>query len=1112
MATNVNGSATAPEMTPAEKRALLAKLLREKGRKPDPAETPVHRLFEAQASRTPGATAVSDGSETLTYADLNARANRLARHLRGLGVGPELMVGLCAERGVGMVVGLLGILKAGGAYVPLDPGFPPGRLAFMLDDARVPVLLTQGPLVPRLAGHEAKVVLLDRPDAFAAEGADNLEGGADGSNLAYAIYTSGSSGQPKGVLVPHRALSNFLLSMAKEPGLSAADVLLAVTTLSFDIAALELFLPLVVGAQVDVAPREVAADGRRLAERLKTSGATVLQATPATWRMLLESGWEGGAGLTALCGGEALHRDLAERLLGRVKALWNLYGPTETTVWSTLARVEAGEGPVSIGRPVARTRAYVLDAGLRPVPVGVAGELYLAGAGLARGYHERPALTAERFLVDPFSDRPDARMYRTGDLARYRADGALDCLGRVDGQVKVRGFRIELGEVESALAGHPSVRESAAAARDDASGEKRLLAYVVPRGDAPAESDLRAWLKDRLPEYMVPSVFVTLDALPLTPNGKVDRKALPEPEPDRPPDPGREIPPRGPIEEALAGLWAEALGRERVGAHDDFFEAGGHSLLAAHLLARVRDTFGTDLPLKALFDAPTVAGLGRQVEDALRSGAGVASPPLVRVERDGPPPASFAQQRMWFLDQLDPGSPAYNIAAAVRLEGALDVDALRRAFAGVAARHEALRTTLRNDKGLPVQVIAAETPIDVPVVDLTTVGPEAREAEAVRLVREESWRPFDLANGPLWRARLYRVGGDDHLLALTLHHAAADGWSIGVLIRDAAALYEGFTSGRPATLPDLPVQYADHAAWQRDWLRGDVLDAHLGHWREALAGLPTLEVPTDRPRPAKPSGRGATAYRTFDAELTAAVKALGRKEGATLFMTLLAGFEALLGRYSGQADFAVGTPIAGRTRSETEGLIGYFANTLVLRADLAGDPGFRALLGRVKARALDAYARQDLPFDHLVEAVRPDRDPSRSPLFQAMFVLQNAPLPALKTERLALTPVDVESVAAKFDLTLSVTESAGSLLAALEYATDLFDRATADRMLAHLETLLRSAAADPEAPVSTLPMLTEAEQRTLAGWNAAVDEPDPAADLDGLSDDELDALLDRLEG
>jgi amino acid adenylation domain-containing protein len=1103
---------TAADLSPEQKRALLARLLREKGAARPAVEPLAHRLFEAQAARAPAATALVTEGGALSYAELNGRANRLAHRLRALGVGPEVLVGLCAERSAEMVVGLLAALKAGGAYVPLDPGFPEARLSLMLDDARVPVLLTQSHLRDRLAAGEATVVCLDSDgDGLDDLSDENLAGGATADNLAYVIYTSGSTGRPKGVQVTHGALGNFLRSMGPLLGIVEGDTLLAVTTLSFDIAALELYLPLVRGARVELASREVAADGALLAARLADPSITLLQATPATWRMLLEAAWPGSPGLTMLCGGEALPRELADRLREKGAALWNLYGPTETTIWSSAGKIEPGEGPVPIGRPIANTQLYVLDAHLRPVPVGVAGELYIGGAGLARGYLGRPALTAERFLPDPHAPEPGRRIYRTGDLARWRADGGLECLGRVDHQVKIRGFRIELGEVEAALLRHPEVREAVAVAREDTPGDRRLVAYVVPRnGQAPTAAELRGRLGEALPDYMVPSAFVALDAMPLTPNGKVDRNALPAPEQVANAAPHAYVPPRGPIEEALAGIWAEVLGRPRVGIHDDFFELGGHSLLAAQVLARLRDTFAVEPPLRDFFDAPTIAGLARLVETALRDEAGQRPPTLEPVGRDGPIPASFAQQRLWFLDQLEPGSPAYNVPAAVRLSGTLDVSALERALNEVVGRHEVLRTTFAAVDGQPLQVIAPSLTVPLPIADLAGIPAPDREAEVARRLDEEARRPFDLARGPLIRAGLIRLGDREHVMYLTMHHVVSDGWSIGVLIADVASFYDRSARGVAAPLPDLPIQYADFAAWQRAWLQGDVLQGQLDYWKGQLAGVPTLELPTDRPRPAAPTRRGGIRTRPLPGPLVEGLRALSRREGSTLFMTLMAGFQTFLHRYTGQEDFAVGSPIAGRTRSETENLIGFFVNTLVLRADLTGNLGFRDLLRRVRQAALGAYAHQDLPFEQLVGMLHPDRTSGRTPLFQVMLAPQNGDLPTMESPDLVVTPLESQSGTAKFDLTLLTTETEGGLVARLEYDADLFDPATVDRMLAHFQTLLEGIVADPDQPVATLPMLSEAEQRQLlGGWDDGATGPGPD-DLDALSDEELDAMLNDL--
>jgi amino acid adenylation domain-containing protein len=1097
-----------------EKRALLARLLAEKARAERPAaDLEGHRLFEAAALREPGATAVVAADGSLTYAELNARANQLARRLRALGVGPDVPVAVCLERSTRLLVGLLGILKAGGAYVPIDPAYPAGRVAFMLEDCRASVVVTETAVVANLDVGTRQVVLLDLEGELSRESSSDFETAPGPDRLAYVIYTSGSTGTPKGVQVTRGALGNFLRSLRKIVGLEATDVLAAVTTVSFDIAALEFFLPLSVGARVELLSREEAADGQALASRLERSGVTFLQATPATWRILLETGWSGRPGMTLLCGGEALPRALADRLLDKGAALWNLYGPTETTIWSSAARVEPGAGAVPIGQPIAKTQLHVLDARLRPVPVGVPGELYIGGDGLARGYLGRPALTADRFLPDPFATKPGARMYRTGDLARRLADGGFECLGRVDHQVKIRGFRVELGEVEAALLAHPGVGQAVAVAREDASGEQALIAFHVPLpGANPTAAELREVARRALPDYMIPSAFVPLESMPLTPNGKVDRGALPDFDPASLTPTGRYVPPRSALEEAVASAFSAVLGVERVGALDSFFDLGGHSLMAAQVLGRIRDALGVELPLKDLFDVPTVSGLAHRVEDALKAGSGIPLPPITPVDRATEPPASFAQARLWFLDQLDPGQATYNLPVAVRLTGELDPVALEKAFAELLARHESLRTTFRDSGGSPVQVIAPTLAVSLPVVDLTDRPEPDREPEALRLLAQEAKQAFDLARGPLIRARLVKVGEREHFVIVNTHHSVSDGWSIGVLVRDMAALYDAFAQGRRSPLPPLPVRYADYAAWQRGWLTGDLAEVLIGFWTRRLAGLGHLELPTDRPRPPVRLGRGAERRMTMPTELVGSIRALGREEGATLFMTLLASFQVLLHRYSGQEDVAVGSPVAGRGRAELEDLIGFFANTVVFRGDLGGDPSFRELLERTRTSTLEALTHQDLPFDQVVTAARPPRDPSRTPLYQAMFALQNAPLPALETEGMTMTPVVVSSDVARADLTLFATELEDGLLAQLEYDVDLFDAATADRILAHWRILLEAAVADPDRPVATLPMLTEAEQRALSqGW----DDPeagslDPSA-LEGLSDSELDSLIQQLE-
>ncbi|HEV2727132.1 MAG TPA: condensation domain-containing protein, partial [Solirubrobacterales bacterium] len=839
-------------------------------------------------------------------------------------------------------------------------------------------------------------------------------------------------------------------------------------------------------------------DARALLGAARQTRATHLLCLPSLYRLLLEeAGRDPGGPAAALphlraavVAGEECPRELADRHAAAEvpAALFNEYGPTEASVWASVHRCAAGaEGRVPVGRLIDNWRGYVLDGRGRAVPDGVSGEFYVGGAGVARGYLNRPALTAERFVPDPFSGEAGARLYRTGDVVRWRGDGELEFVGRADGQVKVRGYRIELGEVEAALLVQEGVREAAVVARDEAGGRgKRLVAYVVADGEGapPTAAGLREQLQTRLPDYMLPSAFVTLDALPLTPNGKLDRKALPEPG-ALGAEAAREYePPRTGLEEVVAGVFASVLKVERVGRKDNFFELGGHSLLGTQAVSRLREACGAEVALRSLFEHPTVEGLSHIVEATLRGegGAAIDTPPLVRVSREGELPLSFAQQRLWFLDQLEPGSPFYNVPSAVRLSGHLDATALSRALSEVVRRHEVLRTTFPSVGGTPVQLVHPPRPLVIEAEDLSHLPAEGRQAEAARLVSEEASLPFDLSAGPLLRARLLRLAADEHVLLLTMHHVVSDGWSMGLFVDEVSALYSAFALGQPSPLADLPVQYADYAVWQRGWLRGEVLERELGYWRSQLGGeLPVLELPTDRPRPPAQTYHGARRFLRVGEGATEALRRLGEREGCTLFMTLLAAFDVLLYRHTGQEDLLVGTDIAGRSRAETEGLIGFFVNQLVLRADLSGGPTFVGLLRRVRETTLGAYAHQEVPFEKLVEELQPDRDPSRSPLFQVKFVLQNAPGGGggARVGGLTLGRLPAESGAAKFDLTLSVTEAGGGLSGALEYNTDLFEAGTAERLAGRFVRLVEAIAGGAERPVAELEMLSEAERRQL---------------------------------
>ncbi|HEX2208939.1 MAG TPA: amino acid adenylation domain-containing protein, partial [Longimicrobium sp.] len=1050
------------------------------GRGPDDPHPPrpVHVGFREQAARTPDAVSVSFGAHALTYRELDAWSDRLSRVLRARGAGPEARVAVCLERSVEMVVALLAVLKAGGAYVPIDPAYPAERIAFVLEDSRPALIVTTSALRDRIPPAADALAMDDDAASVDGEPAQPLADSVHPQNTAYVIYTSGSTGRPKGVAVPHRALANHMAWMRGRFPLGADGSVLQKTPFGFDASVWEFWAPLLEGARLVMAAPGGERDPAYLVRALAEEGITTLQVVPSLLAALVDE--PGLQGCTALrrvfAGGEALPAALVRRLRDRldVEAV-NLYGPTEACIDASFHVADGGGAfpGEPIGRPVNNTRLYLVDAGLRLLPRGLAGELCIGGAGVASGYPGRPALTAERFVPDPFAPEPGARMYRTGDRARWRNDGALEYHGRTDLQVKVRGFRIEPGEIEAALRQHPNVSGAVVAAMGEGAGA-RLVAYLAPRAGSsvPASAELRERLSRSMPEYMIPAAFVALDALPLTPSGKVDRRALPAP--DFAGDVDAYVAPRTPSEEIVAGIWAELLGMDRVGARDGFFALGGHSLLGTRVVSRIRERLGAEVPLAALFEAPRLDEFAARVDDAIRAGAGARIPPIRRTEGDTAP-LSFAQERMWFIDRLEPGTSAYNMSPAVRLHGAMDVDAMRRALAEIVRRHEPLRTTFPDVDGVPAQRIIAFDGFHLPVKTLA-------EPDLAPRVGEWAAQPFDLQRGPVFRARLLRLADDDHVLLLAMHHVVGDGWSLGILFREMFALYDAFAADRESPLPPLPVRYADYAAWQREWLAGDELDSQVAFWREQLSGAPALlELPLDRPRPAVQSYRGGSHSFAVCAETANRLRSLARDEGATLFMALLSAFSLLLSRWSGQDDVVVGTPIAGRTRREVEDLIGLFVNTLALRTDLSGDPPFRALLAQVRRRTLEAYAHQDLPFEKLVEEIQPERSLGHAPVFQAMFVLQNTPGgPAAAPAGLSLSAVAREGTQAKVDLALSMAEAEdGSLSASLGYAADLFAPGTMARMASQLQTLLAGIVANADAPAAALPILGDAERERL---------------------------------
>ncbi|MBE1537387.1 non-ribosomal peptide synthetase [Actinomadura algeriensis] len=1062
-------------------------------------------LVEAQAARTPGATAVVAGPSRLTYADLNARANRLARHLVARGVGPEDFVALALPRDADLVVAALAVLKAGAAYQPIDLAYPPDRIAYMLADANpAAVITTTGADLPGTAARvELDALDLDHGPAADVTDADRVRP-LHPAHAAYIIYTSGSTGRPKGVVVSHANVVDFCAESWDSYGCERMARVLFSTSLNFDVSVFEWLVPLTCGGEI-----EVVRDLLEVAERGGWSGSLMSGVPSAVAALLARGGLRLEAGDIAL-GGEALPPQLVRdvRALLPDARISNIYGPTEATIFVTGWYDDGNaRGNAPIGRPMANTRAYVLDERLRPVPVGTPGELYVAGDGLARGYLRRPELTAGRFVACPFGDRPGERMYRTGDLVRWNRDGHIEYLGRLDHQVKVRGFRIEPGEIETALAAHPSVSQSVVVARRDAAGDTVLAGYVV--GDGPDPAELRAFAATTLPEYMVPAAIVVLDAMPLNPNGKLDRGALPEP------DFSAAATARGPRdarEEILCGIFADVLGLPRVGIDDGFFDLGGDSLKATRVVARARAALNAELPVRALFETPTVAGLAAHAASA--AGAGPARPALrAAAGRPDPLPVSHAQERLWFLNRFEGRTATYNMPIPLRLTGAIDVAAMRAALRDVVARHEPLRTLFADADGEAHQVVLPPDAIDVPF----TVA-DADPADVHGALFMDAARGFDLAAEPPLRAHLYRLGStggrDEHLLMLVLHHIAGDGWSMAPLARDVITAYLARRDGRAPEWAPLPVQYADYALWQRDLFGSEddpesLISRQIAYWRDALAGLPDqIRLPHDRPRPDRASYRGGQVPFEVPADLADGVRALARDHQVSVFMVLQAALAALLTRLGGGTDVPIGSPVAGRTDEALDDLVGVFVNTLVFRTDTSGDPAFAELLARVRETDLAAHAHADVPFERLVEVLNPARSLARHPLFQVMLTLQNNPEASVELPGLAVAVEQVDAGVAKFDLEFLLEDArdgSGALAGTIEYALDLFDRDTVERLAGWFRRVLETAVASgaavtvtgldlPGAPaIEPVEAVAERTDKRLVAYVVAApgEKPDP---------------------
>lgn len=1074
-----------------------------------PVDATLHGLFSQQAAKTPDRIAVEfEGTNGLSYRALEERSNQLARYLQGKGVGRGTLVGLCINRSEEMLVTSLAVLKVGGAYVPLDPAYPVDRLGFMIIDSGLEVILVQSSIRSVLPDHLARVLVLDTEiAAISAQSTLALEPGSEPENLAYVIYTSGSTGKPKGVVVPHRAVVNFLTSMRRKPGITESDIMVAVTTLSFDIAVLELYLPIVTGAKTVIASRETALDGVKLIELLQQSSATMLQATPATWRLLILSGWEGKPGFKALCGGEALQQDLAEQLLKRVDSLWNMYGPTETTIWSTCERVLNSRESVAIGQPIDNTQLYILDALLQSVPVGVTGELYIGGAGVSLGYLHRDELTAERFVknpwFDPFAVTLSPRLYKTGDVARYRADGRVEYVGRNDNQVKVRGYRIELGEIETNLSQYPDIQQCVVMIREDNPGDVRVVAYVTPKpGVVPDSDTIRTWLRTLLPDYMIPQHVMVLDRFPQTWNGKIDRKAFPPPaELDTHDEDDTFQQPSTDTELQIARIWSALLGKDNIGLHDNFFNLGGHSLLSIQFITQLQKETGFRLnPRLVLLN--TLGQIARQVsanstvknpaDNTSASGVAISTvkglfnrllskktvttnesvfdnePGIVKhASSTAGAPLSLKQERLWNLEKSTPGQTAYNLPSAFRMKGELNLPALQMSLNEVIRRYDIMRTTFVDGKK---QAIMPKLELDLIPHDLSHLSPEKRELRLFELLANEAAIPFDLVRGPLIRASLYHLGELDNVLFFMPHHAIWDGWSFDIFLGEMATLYDAFSQNKSFLPPNPDLQYVDFAVWQRERMETTQCASELAFWLQELsAPLAVLKLPQQKVDRAGASYSGAMHGLVFSKQVTESLVAMGRKEGVTLSNVLLSAYNALLHVYSAQNDILVGVPMLGRNEPTVKNMPGYFVNTLPVRTRLTGENmTLRQLMNQTQDKMLEIYQHQDMSSEQLMSELEKTGHKKYDSLLHTTFSFQDASQRATCFGSLILEQLLVHSRGVAYDVTLWLKSGGQGLTGALEYRTDLFDASVIQTMAHDFETVLEAVLANPDITLGEL--------------------------------------------
>ena len=1085
------------------------------GETPYPRQQLAHEYFERQVDTSPTRAAVRHGAARLSYAELEARANQLARCLRVRGVGHGDLVGLSLARGTDMLAAVLAVLKAGAGYVPLDPCFPAERLAFMAEDASLAALVVDDTVPTAFSFDAARVLSLAR-DAGEIQSSDASrlargETAGTPDSPAYVIFTSGSTGRPKGVRVPHRATSNFLTGMQVVPGIGADDRLVAVTTLSFDIAFMEMLLPLSVGAEVVIADRDDVRDGAALRQLVESSQATMMQATPAGWRILVESGWAGHAGFRAVSGGEPLPVDLAEALLQRCGEVWNGYGPTETTVYSTYWRVSNPRDGIHIGKPIANTRVYILDEQRMPCPLGVPGEIYIGGAGVTLGYLNRAELTAERFLPDVFSEANDARMYRTGDRGRWLCGGMLEHLGRLDFQVKVRGYRIELGEIESVLADLPGVARAVVMAREDRPGDVRLVAYVVSRETAAFDDQaLRAELKQRLPEYMLPQHLIGLAAIPLLPNGKIDRKALPAPSVQSVATHEARLAPRNDDEQRVAAAMETILALPDLDVRDNFFALGGHSLLAAQLTARLNREFGMTLSFRTLFDAPTIAELAAAIAQQVASGTAPATQPIERRADQDRAPLSLMQQRLWVLEALQPGRVTYNAPSAHRLRGPLDEAAFQLALQALMQRQTIMRTAFRRNGDQVEQVVEAH--IDVPLFpaeDLSTLPDAERESVLMQRLQALTDTPFDLTHAPLFRAHMFKLADDDHAFFFMPHHIIWDGWSFDILYAELSQLYRAFAEGAASPLLPLPISYGDFAAWHTQWLEGPQFQTQLAYWRERLAQMGDIKaLPTDQPRRPGMSGVGRTEWIRISREATEAMHDVARRADATLNMTMLSLYYVLLSGMASQRDLVVGTPVRGRNQTEVESVMGYFNNLLPLHINVDPTLTFVDFVQHVKHTAIESFGHPDVPLEYLQRELRIGHG-NGAVLYQALFSFQDARQRIVNWGGLRHEQILLFQSGATEDLGLWFLESTGGMVGGVTYNADILQADTARLLRDRYIAMMARVSADPNLPITALNAVGDAELEQLRSWNAGTAELRLPASIPAMFEAQVDRSPDK---